>query len=486
MKKEILKNEFKDEISKNNLKNIAKRFKVLSTSQIDDFWFNCGWTDSEKGSNKSLPSWRLEKIKSNMEFAQSQLENLFAETPKKQFIRAINLISNVKQEAKSKIETINREPVKGFRDYEGEEAQKRLEIKKILVETFEKYGFQPAETPIIEYEDFVIGENKQDEVISDVFKLQDKGKRNLALRYEFTFQLKRLAKNKKLPYKRYQIGEVFRDEPVSSSRFRQFTQCDVDTIGSSIKEEAEILALTNEILVNLGINPIILINNRKLLNEILDDLKIKSNREKILREIDKIDKIGEKEVKTNLKKLKAEKFLDVLKKGEKYFNKFEGYKEIICLIEYCKAYGVKVLFSPTVVRGLSYYNGSVFEVKAKSKEGVTKESIVAGGSYKIDNIQATGISFGLERLSLLAKIKDEKEKYLVVSLEQDREAIKLAQKLRLKDKLVNIYYGKPSKALEYANSKGIYKVIFVGSKEIKEKKFMVKDMGSGKESILKI
>jgi len=140
------------------------------------------------------------------------------------------------------------ETVKGFKDYSGEEARKKAEIRKILVRTFEKYGFEPAETPIIEYEEFVKGENPDDEAVSNVFKLQDRGKRKLALRYEFTFQLNRLAKNKKLPYKRYQIGEVFRDEPVSANRFRQFTQCDIDVGGSDIKDEAEVLAMFSEIL----------------------------------------------------------------------------------------------------------------------------------------------------------------------------------------------------------------------------------------------
>jgi len=91
------------------------------------------------------------------------------------------------------------EPVKGFRDFSGEDAGKMAEIKKIIVETFESYGFEPAETPIIEQEEFVKGSDSGDEAVSDIFKLQDKGKRKLALRYEFTFQLKRLARNKKLP-----------------------------------------------------------------------------------------------------------------------------------------------------------------------------------------------------------------------------------------------------------------------------------------------
>ncbi|MFH1311366.1 MAG: HisS family protein [Nanoarchaeota archaeon] len=372
--------------------------------------------------------------------------------------------------------------VKGFRDFSGKEAIKLAELKKIIVGTFDKYGFEPAETPIVEYEEFVKGENKQDEAVSDIFKLEDRGKRKLALRYEFTFQLKRLMKNKKIPYKRYQIGPVFRDEPVSSNRLRQFSQADVDVIGSSIKEEAEILALSDEILRNLQIKPLIFINNRKLLNEILDDNKVKEkNKLQVLREIDKYDKIPEKDLRNNLKKLNAESVLSSLKKGEKYFNKFESYKEIISLIEYCKIYGLKVQFSPSVVRGLSYYNGSVFEIKTEN----IKETLIAGGSYKFENVQCTGISFGLERISLIAKLDDECEKYLIVSLNQDKEAINLAQKLRKKGEIVFVYYGKPSKALDYANSYGFVKVIFVGQKEIESGKFKVKDMKTGKESLMK-
>src|SRR3989338_2703331 len=110
--------------------------------------------------------------------------------------------------------------IKGFQDFTGEKVRKRAQIKRVIEDTFQLYGFEPAETPIIEQEEFVKGNNVDDEAVSDVFKLKDRGKRNLALRYEFTFQLKRLAQNKKLPYKRYKIGEVFRDEPVSGNRFR--------------------------------------------------------------------------------------------------------------------------------------------------------------------------------------------------------------------------------------------------------------------------
>ena len=374
------------------------------------------------------------------------------------------------------------ETVKGFKDYSGEEAEKRAIIKKIIRGNFEKYGFRPAETPVVEYESFVKGDNEKDEAVSDIFRLKDKGGRKLALRYEFTFQLKRLMKNQKLPFKRYQIGPVFRDEPITGNRFRQFVQCDADIIGSTIKDEAEILALSVNILKNLGIRPIILVNNRKLLNEILDSEKIKEkDKNLVLREIDKYERLTEKEIKDNLKKYKADNIIDLFKKGEKFFKQFDSYKELMGLIAYCKAYGIKVLFSPTVVRGLSYYNGSVFEIKAKG----IKESIVAGGSYMFDSVQCTGISFGLDRIASLVNIKEKKDKFLVVSLNQDRQAIKVVRKLRGQGKTVSLFYGKPSKALEYANSYKMNKVIFVGSKELKKKLFKIKDMKTGKEKKLK-
>ena len=183
------------------------------------------------------------------------------------------------------------ETVKGFNDVSGEEALKRERIKEIIVGTFKLYGFEPAETPVIEYEEFVKEGNQSDEAVSDIFKLQDKGKRNLALRYEFTFQLKRIARNKKLPYKRYQIGEVFRDEPVSANRYRQFTQCDMDIVGLSentSRDEAEILSLSKKILDKLGVKFEVYFNNRKLLNEILDEQKIK-NKAEVIKEIDKLN-----------------------------------------------------------------------------------------------------------------------------------------------------------------------------------------------------
>lgn len=372
------------------------------------------------------------------------------------------------------------ENVKGFKDYTGKEAEKRAFIQEVIRRTFEKYNYEQAETPIIEYEEFVKGENSNDEAISDIFKLQDKGNRKLALRYEFTFQLKRIAAGRKLPYKRFQIGPVFRDEPVQGNRLRQFTQCDVDVVGASIKDEAEVLAIIKEILDALKIKSIIYFNNRKLLDEILDESKVKK-KEEVIREIDKLDKIPEKEIRENLKKLGAEKILDIIKNKESFFQKYNSFKEIKELKENCKNYGFEIEFIPSLARGLSYYNGSVFEIKSD-----IKESIGGGGSYSINGNSSTGISIGVERLMAVSNILLTIEKILIVSLNENRQAIQIAKKLRQQGKNVSIYYGKPSKALEYANSYGIKKVLFVGKKEVQKKVFKIKDLKTGRQKTITI
>lgn len=142
-------------------------------------------------------------------------------------------------------------------------------------------------------------------------------------------------------------------------------------------------------------------------------------------------------------------------------------------------YDISVNFQPSLARGLSYYNGSVFEVKTAGM----KETIAGGGSYIINGIQSTGISLGIERLSQLAKIKLENERILIISIKQDKKAIQLAEKLRKLERSV-VIMDKISKALEYANSRGIPYAVFVGEEEVKKKKFKLRDMKTGKEKML--
>lgn len=372
--------------------------------------------------------------------------------------------------------------VKGFRDFVGFDARKRQKIKSIIENQFLLYGFEPAETPLIESREFVMGKNNNDDAVRDIYKLQDRAERELALRYEFTFQLKRLAYNQKLPFKRYQIGYNFRDEPIKKGRLRQFVQCDCDIVGSTTEDEAEMISMTKKTLEQLKINPIIYINNRQLLNEILVSENIEEkNREQVIRELDKLDKLTKAEVEFNLKPLGAEKLLKLFEKGEEYFSRYNYYKEIRKLENLCQAYGVEVKFKPTLARGLSYYNGNIFEVWSKD----INVSIGGGGSYLVDKAQATGISLGLEPIFIISEIEPDEIKNLVVSINQDKKAIELAEQFRKNGEPTQLMLNKTtSKAIEYANTKNIENIIFVGENEVKNRKYKIKNLKMGEEKEL--
>lgn len=384
--------------------------------------------------------------------------------------------------------------VKGFQDYMPEQAMKRQAVKRVIEKHYKLYGFMPIETPFIEFDELIRGDNLQeDEAVSERFRLKDRAGRNLGLRYEFTFQLSRIFKqnpNMKLPFRRYQIGEVFRDEPTSSGRFKQFTQCDCDIVGeSSMNADAEVLMVISDILKELNIDAEININNRKLLSSIIDSVEI-DNKNEVMKELDKLDKIGEDQVKMNLKKYTSANqivtLFKILEKSIEFFkeNKFDGADELDQVIEKCADQGVKVKFSPFMIRGLSYYTGNIFEVKVEGKN-----SIAGGGRYdKVvgkylgRDVPAVGISFGLERISELANIKIESvPKTILISIDKDKETEKLAKKLRKAGISCVIGKDKVGKELEYANSYGINYAVFIGDKEIDEGKFNMKDMKSGKE-----
>ena len=232
------------------------------------------------------------------------------------------------------------ENVKGFQDYLPPESLKREKIKEIAKKYFKLYGFLPIETSLMEFEELMRSDSleEEDEAVRDRFRLKDRGGRNLGLRYEFTFQLARIIKqnpNIKLPFKRYQIGENFRDEPIRVGRTRQFTQCDVDIVGdASTNADAECIAVMSDILNELNIKDFeIKVNNRKLLNSIIESVKIESKKQ-VVREIDKFGKIGEDEIKANLRKYAdANQILTLFRLLEKdlsFFieNLFDGAKEL--------------------------------------------------------------------------------------------------------------------------------------------------------------
>lgn len=278
------------------------------------------------------------------------------------------------------------EKVKGFRDIFPPDSLKRACIKEIIEKNFRLFGFLPLETPTIEYDTLLRGDNEQDEAVSDRFRLQDKGKRDLGLRFEFTVQLARIFKenpNIRLPFRRYQIGNVFRDEPLRADRYREFIQCDADIVGdASIKADAECLALGAKVLKDIGIKAEIKVNNRRLLNTMLEKIGIvKEKQQQVLREIDKLDKLDEKEVKNNLLRIISNKQIKelfiLLDKNLDYFvkNEFAGASEIDELCELGKLYGFTFAFTPTLMRGFSYYTGNVWEIFSKDK----KAALASGG-----------------------------------------------------------------------------------------------------------
>jgi histidyl-tRNA synthetase len=377
---------------------------------------------------------------------------------------------------------VKTETVKGFKDFLGIDAKKRTKILDIIRKNFEIFGFEPAQTPIIEYEEFSRGNNENDSAVRDTFKLKDRGKRDLALRYEFTFQLKRIAKKQKLPYKRYQIGPIFRDEPIRQGRLREFIQADADIIGSTLKDEAENFKLIKNIFNELQIPIKIYVNNRQLINEILVDQNIEEKYwTSVIREIDKLDKLSKADVAKNLKEYNAEKILKIFNGNEESFEKYGSYKEIKELKEYARLFDVRLEFRPFLARGFSYYNKTVFEVWSEK----LNVSILGGGSYLVDNVQSTGISFGLEPISLLTNVCGDNIDYLIVSLGQDKEAINLTEKLRKKGCSAQLMMDKTlGKSIEYANIKQIKNLIIVGEEEVNTNKYKVKNLKTGEETKL--
>ncbi|MEK6893030.1 MAG: HisS family protein, partial [Nanoarchaeota archaeon] len=298
--------------------------------------------------------------------------------------------------------------------------------------------------------------------------------------------------NIKLPFRRYQIGQVFRDEPTGAERFRQFTQCDADIIGdSSVQADAECLALFSSILKELKIAAEIQVNNRKLLNAIIESVEIKNQKE-VMKELDKKEKIGEDMVKLNLKKYADSNQIMTLfklfEKDLKFFidNAFDGAKELQELQLRCRKYGLNIKFNPYMIRGLSYYTGNIFEIIQPGKG-----SLAGGGRYDKSvgkysgkEIPAVGISFGFERVVQLANIEIETTKTIIISLKQDNETIKLTKKLRESGISCLPSFEKVGKALEFANALQIKYAIFIGEDEIKKGKYKLRDMCLGTEKFL--
>ena len=410
---------------------------------------------------------------------------------------------------------------KGVRDVPPEEKILKNRIITDLKEVFELYGFAPLETPILERYDTLaakFGAGEESDALKETFQLTDQGKRKLGLRFDLTVPMCRfIAMNPtlKMPFKRYQVGRVFRDGPIKLGRYREFWQMDVDTAGTtSMLAEAECLAVVQTVFDKWGLDIVIKVNNRKLLNGILEQAGIKKKEEAII-VIDKLGKISESGVRKELRErgftkkqvdgifslIKDKATLQELKKKITNEEGKEGLQELEELFSYLKNMRVKsAVFDVSLARGLGYYTGPAFEVYLK--KGKIISSLVGGGRYdKMIGgfiggsrvIPSTGLSFGLapimDTLKLEKKITSKTTaKVYIVPINTVNESLKIIQELRKAGIPADFALGKKgvSKNLQYANSLGIPYVIIIGENELKKKKVMLRNMKTGNEQLLSV
>ncbi|MDC0628209.1 histidine--tRNA ligase [Pelagibacteraceae bacterium] len=418
----------------------------------------------------------------------------------------------------------------GFVDRQEKELLVRDFIISNIKEVMIKYGFQYLETPSFEYSDsigkFLPDKDRPDE---GVFSFQDE-KKWLSLRYDLTAPLARYVAKNYLeipkPFKRYQLGTVWRNEKPGPGRFREFLQFDADFVGTkSLQADAELCVMISEILEKCGLGKkeyIIKISSRKITEELFKKINIDSNEQKLitLRALDKIDRLGWEGVRQLLSEGRKDKSGDFTKGAnlsssnveiiENELNKktpeTEDLLEILKIFEDYNFNNFE--FDPSIIRGLEYYTGPIFEVNLKFDVKNNKGQIIQfgsiGGGGRYDNLvnnfgnydaPATGISIGLDRLvyALMQKkeFKIKQSKPIVICIfdkNSMKEYIKLQTTLRDAGISTEIYPGesKLKKQMEYANKIQAPAVILYGEDEIKLKKPTLRDLKSGKEKSIEI
>ena len=381
--------------------------------------------------------------------------------------------------------------LKGFRDFLPGQMAIRNRVINTFKQVFESYGFAELQTPTLEYAEVLTGKyGAEAEKLMYLFK--DQGDRQVGLKYDLTVPLARvMAQYPDLPkpFKRYQIQPVFRAENTQKGRYREIYQCDIDTVGTtSLYADAEILSVISDCLKALGFTDFtIKVNSRKILFSITSSLPV-------LQTLDKLDKKSEVEVKKELidKGLTAAEIEDLFTKIKSAVPD----ADLQQVLEFAAQLGVtNIKFEPTLVRGLDYYTGTIFETTiTEPKIG----SITGGGRY--DNLikslggpelSAVGTSFGLDRicdaiaeLNLWPEVSATSVKVLVTifSKELGEESLKLAQTLRRKGINTEIYPDatvKLDKQLKYASDKDIPYVVIVGPEEVAKGVVTLKNMQTG-------
>ena len=410
---------------------------------------------------------------------------------------------------------------KGVRDLNPKDKLTKQKIVDTLKSVFERFGFSPIETPVLELYDVLASKYSGGaEILKETFKLTDQGKRKLALRYDLTVPLCRyfgMNKNIKMPFKAYQIGRVFRDGPLKLGRYREFWQCDADCIGAkSMIADAEMIQILRAGYNELGIDAYVKFNNRKLLNEILEYCSVpKTKIESAILAIDKLDKIQMKGVKKELEDRKIDKkcikkiqetfeALEKEKTNDKKIKKIklilkesEGLKEVEEVLSFIEN-KTDIIFDPSIARGLTYYTGTVYEAFAKKSK--ISSAIGSGGRYddmignfvgKKDIVPAIGCSFGIEPiLDILSEKSEAKSttKVYVIPIKTEKQCSKIVTDLR-EDGInadMDLIGRNISKNLQYADSYNIPYCLIVGEEELKKNKFQLKNMKTGQEKLIEL
>ena len=398
-------------------------------------------------------------------------------------------------------------------------------MKNKIEETYKKYGFLPIDTPIIELADVLLAK-AGGETEKQIYRFQ-KGDTDLALRFDLTVPLaKYVAKNYgnlSFPFRRYQIGKVYRGERAQKGRYREFYQCDIDIIGDGelgLINDAEIPSIIYNIFKGLGFDDFtIKINNRRILNGLFQDINQQENATEILRIIDKIEKIGKEAVIEELQKIGLQEeqinniinFLQIEGSTDEKIEQLEnlnikndtyqkGIFELKEVVKNVRLFGVpdkNFKVDLTIARGLDYYTGTVYETFLNQYREIG--SVCSGGRYENlaeyytnKKLPGVGVSIGLTRLfyklNELNIIKAEKKSIsdiLIIPMIEDlSEPIKLATKLREKGVNTEIYLNtKKLKAkFKYADKLEIPYVIVIGEDEIKNKEITLKQMSTGIET----
>ncbi len=387
---------------------------------------------------------------------------------------------------------IKPQTLKGFRDFLPAEAIKRQFVIGKIKEVFERFGFDPLETPALEYAETLLGKYG-DEADKLLYLFEDNGGRKVGLRYDQTVPLSRvIAQYPDLPkpFKRYQIQPVWRAENTQKGRYREFLQCDIDIVGTKAPlADAEILALVYDVYKNLGLDIIIKINDRALLAQISS---------KALTILDKLDKIGEEGVIKELQQKGLPK--DLLQQAKAFKTSIELSKIRDTYFEMGYPEN-SIEFEPTLVRGLDYYTGMIMEVVLKSN---TRTSSLGGGGrydglinqFIGKDVPAVGFAFGFDRLieameqfSLLPAAPTTTQILVTVfSNEVLRDALTITSTLRNNGINAEVFLGetKLDKQLKYADRKGIPYVIIQGPDEAKRNIVKLKTMQTKEQEELTV